>query len=47
MGIEVKPKRLLTDEELDYYNKLETDKQKKKYLDSLKDKLWQIVEKKN
>ena len=41
-----KPKRLLTDKELDYYNSLQTEQSKKKYLDNIKDQLWETVEKK-
>lgn len=42
----LKAKRNLTDEELDKYLNLKTDQQKKKYLESLQEQLWENSEQK-
>lgn len=41
-----KAKRNLTNEELDKYLNLKTDQQKKKYLESLQEQLWENLDQK-
>ena len=46
MEIVPKAKRLLTDKELEEYNKLDNQVKQKKFLEKLQEELWIVVQKK-
>ena len=42
----IKAKRLLTDQEFDHYVNLQTEQAKKKYLENIKEELWENLDQK-